>query len=924
MSRYLLAFIFCFIYNFLSAQNFGGFPPSTKWKQIDTDTARIIFDAATRNQAERIATLIHKMAQQRPISIGNELRKINVVLHKNTTLANGYLALAPFRSEFYLIPSSNVFDQGNIPWHEHLTIHEYRHVQQYNNFNKGLTKVFRFVLGEEGQALANAATIPNWFFEGDAVHSETALTPQGRGRLPLFLSGYNSLWQEGKNYSLMKLLNGSLKDYVPSHYQLGYLFVNYGYQKYGADFWQKVTGDAALFKGLFYPFNKAVQRYSGLRYRQFQRTALNNYSEKVKLNEKEKPVRPAVVSNFYFPQFIGQDSLLYFKESYKKIPAFYIQSKGVEKRVKLRNISSEDWLSYKNGLIAYTAYGTNARWSLTDYSDIILLNIHTGREKKLTRKGKYYTPSFSPSGNAIIAVFINDSLQSELHLLSAEDGKLQRKIRANGNFYVNPILPDEENIVTGIRKEDGSIALHRINFSTGNTQQLTPSSFHVLGYPSIQHDTLLFTAAYNGNDDLYALNLTDLKIYQLTQQQTGSYYVQAKGDSIVWSQFTADGLRVRKEAKNKLLWKEWKAQEIKEPNANFPVALEGTNILTTPTRSFNNSRYKKGTGLFNFHSWRPFYEDPEFTFSLYGNNVLNTLTSEIFYRYNQNEQSHGGGVNFNYSAFFPVLTASAEYTFNRHITIRTPQGLRSGLLNAYELRGGYYIPLNFTQGNTYKTLTFGSSYNFNKQMPVGSTKNLLRSFYSSYLNHFINWSQQLPRARQQIFPKFGYALSGSYRHRLDEGGYQSLGTGQLYLPSFKNQSIVLSGSYQQVDTSNVLFTNRFTNSRGYSELYFSKMWRTSANYHFPIAYPDWGFANLVYFLRIRGNAFYDFTKVYSKDKQATANMRSTGAELFFDTKWWNQLPVTIGLRYSYLLDADRFGANKHSFEIVIPTSLIPD
>jgi hypothetical protein len=57
----------------------------------------------------------------------------------------------------------------------------------------------------------------------------------------------------------------------------------------------------------------------------------------------------------------------------------------------------------------------------------------------------------------------------------------------------------------------------------------------------------------------------------------------------------------------------------------------------------------------------------------------------------------------------------------------------------------------------------------------------------------------------------------------------------------------------------------------------------------------------------------------------TYNLRTRGAEVFFETKWWNQLPVTFGLRYSYLVDADLVGASSpHRWEIVLPVSLIPD
>lgn len=62
-----------------------------------------------------------------------------------------------------------------------------------------------------------------------------------------------------KKYSWMKLRNGSMKDYIPNHYNLGYLLVNYGREKYGDDFWTKVTTDASAYKGLFYPFQTAIK-----------------------------------------------------------------------------------------------------------------------------------------------------------------------------------------------------------------------------------------------------------------------------------------------------------------------------------------------------------------------------------------------------------------------------------------------------------------------------------------------------------------------------------------------------------------------------------------------------------------------------------------------------------------------------------------
>ncbi|HEY0059280.1 MAG TPA: hypothetical protein VGB56_09095, partial [Flavisolibacter sp.] len=105
------------------AQQFGAFPPNTKWKQINTDTARIIYAPSAELQAQKVAGLVHRMAQTDTSAYG--FQKINIVLHNRTTLANGYVGLAPYRSEFYLVPGGSLFDFGNLPWHEQLAIHEY-------------------------------------------------------------------------------------------------------------------------------------------------------------------------------------------------------------------------------------------------------------------------------------------------------------------------------------------------------------------------------------------------------------------------------------------------------------------------------------------------------------------------------------------------------------------------------------------------------------------------------------------------------------------------------------------------------------------------------------------------------------------------------------------------------------------------------
>jgi hypothetical protein len=446
------------------------------------------------------------------------------------------------------------------------------------------------------------------------------------------------------------------------------------------------------------------------------------------------------------------------------------------------------------------------------------------------------------------------------------------------------------------------------------------AGFNTLVHPFVLGNTVYFTSSTSGNDELFALR--EGKVYQLTSGQTGNYYAGASADSIAWARFTAEGLQLQTAAQKAMQWTEVTADALSKQATGYDIASLSDNVLATPTRNFSVSKYAKSTRLLNIHSWRPYYEDPEFTFSIFSDNILNTLSSEVFYRYNQNESSHGVGVNALYGGLFPQLTTGVEYTFDRHVYANR----RLVLLDQFEARAGYFIPLNFTKGRMYKYFSFGG--NFVWRQLTSKTKGVeLADGTTPYIHNYISFSQQLPRARQHIYPKFGYSVSAAHRQQLDDNGYQLNANGQLFLPSFGNHSLVFAGYFQQRNEQGGFFSDVFPYARGYNDFGLDsvRMWRASANYHFSIAYPDWGFGGLIYVQRIRGNAFYDFSKVYSRDKIQSAYMQSTGGEVFFDTKAWNQLPVTIGVRYSYLLDQQfAVNGNRHVWEVVLPVSLIPN
>ena len=933
MRKLIITSCWLLLTGYAQSQVFGGTPPSQKWKQINTDSVRIIFPAGLDSQANRAASIAHYMASQKPVSLGDQLKKINIVLQNQTTIANGYAGLGPFRSEFFLTPVLNNFQEGSIGWTDQLAIHEYRHVQQFNNFNNGLSKAMKFLFGEDGYTLAINAAIPDWFYEGDAVYNETVLTNQGRGRLPLFLNAYPSLWQAGKKYSWMKLRNGSLKDYVPNHYYLGYLLVNYGREKYGIDFWTKVTKDASAYKGLLYPFQAAIKRHAGIEYKKFREEAFDFYkrkSERVSSSRDEYlfPVKKKYVNNYYFPYSAGTDSLVYLKDGYRNRAAFYIKDAKGEQKLRVKDISTDEQFSYRNGKIVYAAYEKDSRWGWRDYSVLKLLNVQTGQQQTLTKKTKYFTPDISADGSKVAAVQIAADGRSELHILDAGNGQVIKTIHSSEiSLFTDPKFIDENSLVTAVRLKDGKMALATAEIATGNTTRLTNPSFNVVGYPCVNNGIIYFTANYGGNDDVFALRMSDRKIFKISDGPLGNYFVNAGNGKITWSAFTAEGYQLKQITEKDIVWNEVGAAATDNLTEKYTVshAQEFGDILLNkvPQRQFSVSKYKKGTRLFNFHSWRPYYSDPVFTFSMYGENVLNTLQTELYYSYNQNDKTNAVGINAVYGAWFPYLNLGTEFTFDR-------EGITGNKLRKWkqlDSRIGLSVPLSFTSGQTFKNFNISSFYVLRNEFNEGFFKDSLGNTSFSYLSHSVSWSQQVQRAAQHIYPRFAYSLFFGHRHIITKyDGYQYIGNGTLYVPGLlSTHNLLLTGSFQQRDTLNQLaFSNRFAYSRGYTGRYFSRMWRLSANYHAPLIYPDWGFGNILYLQRVRANAFYDFTKIYSRDKTMTRNQRSVGGELFIDTKWWNQYPLTFGFRISRLLDQDQFNGFKGTvFEFIVPVSIIP-
>jgi hypothetical protein len=762
------------------------------------------------------------------------------------------------------------------------------------------------------------------------------VSQQGRGRLPFFFNPYRSLWQGYKNYSWMKLRNGSYKDFIPDHYALGYLLVAYGREKYGDDFWKNVTHDAAEFRGLLYPFQRAIKKYSGKTFIEFRSDALQYFKNELAKNLRGKNINAPSkqdYTSYEYPSFVNDNGVVVVKSSYKKLPSFYIINNNIEKKLRTRDVSIDSYFSYNCGKIVYASYRPDVRWGYKDYGELQILDIENGKQKTLTKHSKYFSPGISEDGKWIVAVEVKPGGKSSLKILSAESGKVISLIPNTANlFYTYPKFY-QDKIISPVRNERGQMTIAEIDPKTGISEFLLPFSFNVIGFPCVYHDTIYFSAAHDIDDKLFAYSIENRKLmvldFALSNEALGFYQPTVNENKIAWTSFTAYGFTLKEMDKQSLVWNNIDTGYFKHSVSNFGIsALNKTNadlLAFVPSKPLPFRRYSKTTGLIHFHSIEPNISDPEYSITLVSENILNTLQSQLSFTYNRNEQFKRIGFNAVYSALFPYLSAGIDYTFDR-------RGRYHGqriYWDEIEPGAGFNIPLNLSKGKALTFLNIGTRYTFNQTLYKGIFKDTLGNVSYSYFNNFFSFTNQQQKSRQQIFPHFAQTLTLSYKNAVSHfTGSQFVANTNFYFPGVSNNhSIILNGAYLKKDKAGQLnFSNSFPFSRGYSAENLYKMIKWGVNYYFPFLYPDKGFANIVYLLRARANLFYDQTHVsdfFQNGDPFKTNFRSTGVEIYFDTKWWNQLPLTFGIRYSRLLDEDLFGqAGKSRWELILPVNLL--
>ena len=912
--------------NTTNAQYFGGNAPLIKWHSINTPKVRLIFPAGMEQQATHVANVINYISSERIGTVGSKAYKLNLVFRNQTLVPNGYVGLAPYKSEFFVTPPQDLQMLGSLSWLDALSVHEYRHALQFSNHRRGINSFLYAIGGQSGWAIGEALLFPPWYYEGDAVVTETALTPAGRGRTPSFLAPLRSMASESIRIPYVTLRNGSYNQNLPNHYAYGYLMSSYGRDKFGNDFWMNVSRSATNLRGIFYPFGNSMKKHSKMRPKSFYNSAMLDFSSTWFLNTQKRHVVEGnevalLQQNGYIsytkPTLLNDSCLLAIRESFSELTVLVKinQLDGSEESLFTMGQGADGSYSYNAGKVVWTVLHNDIRWQNQSTNSVYLYSMQTKKVTRLIKSARYLSPALSHDGKRLAVVNITTDLKFTIDILNAETGVLIHSLpNPNGFELFTPSWSNGDTSLIMVAKQKGKLAIVDQNVQDGLVRTLHGWTSNVIANPTMADGSVFFEASYGGIDNIFKLKLGSGEVERATSAQVGANQPSVANGMVAYSRYSLRGNRVMLIKDGTLNQPLGKVVEPIDDTlyGNNLAKLEGGPILDSiPSRSYDIKAYHPGLHLLNIHTWALVAQNGYTGFQIASTDVLNTLMVEGSVLWRRNESISYASVI--YGGLYPYIGAAfqSNFTDNEYTVFdRWRENISAGIVQ---------LPLNFSGRLFSRNVSItGRFQHHNVNFIDGFLYSNRNDNVFNSIQGEISITNLLYQARKDLNPRWGQAFSANYQRIVNGNvlysGKESLTLrGSLFMAGIgQNHSLSFSGTFRN-ETMNSLyrFSDTTTISRGYALYDFDRLTRLIAQYSFPILYPDYGVNGLYFVKRLRANLFYDYSKLSISNYWAEFN--SCGVELVADMTLFNLVQIPYGARYSYLLNKDPRNPNRKDF-----------
>jgi hypothetical protein len=913
----------------------GTDPASVRWYQIKTNNFRVVYPLAYSDEAIKSALELEEAFTNLSgiYSQGRRKYRTNVLIHSLSTESNGYVSWAPRRMELYPSPSQNSIPQ---PHSRQLAVHETVHIMQMKALERGFTGFMSRLAGQQFTG-AVAALLPNWYYEGDAVLYESLLTPGGRGENPSFNKSLKALYlTKPGGYSFDKLLLGSYRDYTPDHYQFGFRVMEYARARYGSELWKEAVLFSAKYPFTINPVNLSLNASAGLTKK---RLFMETFDTLQTLWNKESLIDASVeydmlnvdkrdnYISYHSPLFAGKDSIIAIKTSlYEPSSIVMITDGGKrEKRLTITGSIYPYLITAGGGKLAWAENSPDPRWENRNYSNIIVYDIKSKVIRKITSRERLTAPAISADGKMLAASENSSENLNSLVLLNGSDGTIIKRIATPDNgFPQRPRWSETGTELSVILLTDKGEGVFTYSIEDDLWDVIIEPEHVDLHDAYLRGDTLFFISAVSGTDNLF-YRLPGGETHRVTRSRFGLTNFDISHENIIFSDYTIAGNYIGTE---KLSGEAYNYYDRKPPLSSLinsihefrTETVREDNLPAENPLKYPVTRYRKWQNLFNVHSWMPFYADlDELTAdplavrpgaTLFSQNMMSSLITSLGYEYSGgNHILHSGVV---WKGWYPVVDFNMSYGGEAQIITGNVQGVTPSSVNpAMRATTEVYIPFRFTIGKYSQYLRPSFSHQYSNRYIYDQTDDTF-----DYGQHFLSgrfyFSNSRRSSYRSIYPVWAQVFDYNYTAApFDRDYYGSISTLRttLYFPGFlRNHGLRIRYQSEEQNPERFIQYNRAMFPRGYSGIISEKLRTLSADYVFPLFYPDLNVWSILYFKRVRGSLFYDVSEGWNNRYveinqlvRGTEKFNSFGGELLTDFNLFRiPFDITGGVRIGYI------------------------
>ncbi len=875
------------------------------WYEINTDRVRLIFPEDRKEQAHEVAALIDYYGEYVGDSYQAVPKKFPLVLRPGMALPNGFVTLAPRRSEWFNHDTYIPF-VGGLSFNDALSIHEYRHVIQFDYSLRSTNKFAYYVFGETGLAIMDAIGLPNWYFEGDAVWAETYHTQGGRGRSPRFSARLKALVLSGMAPTYDELVGRTYNTNLPNHYAFGYYIVARAYEKYGEDFWQKVISHVTKFSLNPYRIYHAFERYAGIDFDDFIREM---YEElKIRWEREGDKIAQATSKDYIrmtYPMIDGAD-LYYLKKGLNEYWGLYKkgQNQALEFFPVMPDYSKTD---IKHGRFAYTQYLPDLRYSYRTYNDLFVYDVKDASVEQWTVDKRIYHPQWSPLGKNLAFVEYRENGKWAIGFKASAKGPIHYvDFKEVKPFEV--AWASEETLFVLVQNQEGKKSIHKLNLRTKAMENIMSPTRNNLFALRADGNDLYFEGDWKGRVQVLKF---DGSLFQCSEEAIAAYTPIAGNGELYYAVEMANGQRIKKRSISQcrpLALSDFLGK--KRITGTSPTdSLTKTTSLEVEKKLFDKkytmTDYAETSGGMAPHSWN-FFGSDGYQLSVFGNNYLGTLGWSAAIGYDAEQSKPFANFAISYAKFFPVFTLYSSLRQREYDYL----GANGPDIDWTEKEVGLKMALPFQWVDGF--YSYDLKFAVDSGLIDGSSDSTrVRDDQLTYHSAELTWAMAKEKTLRQIYSPLGLSLRGFYRTAMSKNNANfdssiTFARTNFFMPGFfENHGLKLSATYQG-QTKGVfnyrhepiqVSSTEYTLSRGYNYEYIDSFTKFSLDYALPVMDPDldlWGWA---YIKRIYAIPFYDYTSY--EILSYTGTLKSYGIEGYLETNLFRRFPLTLGARYSY-------------------------